>query len=393
MGRIEEINARLAEINTELDAEGITEARVAELDEESRALLEERKTIEERIKSKQQLRSRIAAGTEEVKPLESGKAKDKAEERAKKFASTGRMSIGAQQTRSTLISGGTIATPTGVSGINDSAKAKHSSIIDMVKVVDCSGMGANKVAYISADAAAAADQTEGSAATAKEATFGYVTITPTSIAVTAQISEQVKKQSPLIYEQKVREQAFVSLRKAVVAKIVAALKASTLVDTVDATVSSSTGVINASTLRTLVLNYGGDESVLGNGVLFLNKTDLLAFGDVRGTNEKKAVYEIIPDGDNPNTGVIKDGGLSVRYCITSGLTACAGTSQAATATKTMFYGNPLTLELDLFSDFEVRVSEDFAFTSLMDTIRGSVEAGCDLVVNNGFVALTIPKTT
>ena len=79
-----------------------------------------------------------------------------------------------------------------------------------------------------------------------------------------------------------------------------------------------------------MLSYGGDEFSGGQGVLFLNKTDLIALGDVRGTNEKKAVYEITPDA-NPNTGIIKDGGLAVKYCICSALTACAGTSQSATA--------------------------------------------------------------
>lgn len=128
-------------------------------------------------------------------------------------------------------------------------------------------------------------------------------------------------------------------------------------------------------------------------MLFLNKLDLIAFGDVRGTNEKKAVYEIEPDTDNPNTGIIKDGGLSVRYCINSNLTACAGTAQSASSdTLTMFYGNPQCFELDLFSDYEIRISEDFAFDKLMDTIRGDVEIGGDVVVKNGFVALKIPKS-
>ena len=58
----------------------------------------------------------------------------------------------------------------------------------------------------------------------------------------------------------------------------------------------------------------------------------------------------------------------------------------------MFYGNPQCFELDLFSDYEIRISEDFAFDKLMDTIRGDVEIGGDVVVKNGFVALKIPKS-
>ena len=93
-----------------------------------------------------------------------------------------------------------------------------------------------------------------------------------------------------------------------------------------------------------------------------------------------------------NAGIIKDGGLSVRYCICSALTACTGTAQGNKAIPTMFYGNPQCLELDLFSNYEINVSSDFAFTKLMDTILGDVELGADVVVKNGFVALTIPAT-
>ena len=55
---------------------------------------------------------------------------------------------------------------------------------------------------------------------------------------------------------------------------------------------------------------------------------------------------------------------------------------------TLFYGNPQALELDLFSDYEIKVSEDFAFDKLMDTIRGDVKLGADVVVKGGFVKYT-----
>ena len=58
----------------------------------------------------------------------------------------------------------------------------------------------------------------------------------------------------------------------------------------------------------------------------------------------------------------------------------------------MFYGTPQALKLDLFGDYEIKVSEDFAFDKRMDTIRGAVDMGADIVVKNAFVALTIPKS-
>lgn len=386
MKTVEEIQARLAQIA--IEAETATGEALTALETEQRSLSTELDNMLDEAKRKQAMRDEVARGVGITVNPQANSEKDAERTAAETFAKTSRMKIDVDQARAVLISGGTLATPTAVSGINDIPGAKVSSIIDLCKVVNCNGMAKNRIAYVAADAGTADAQTEGSAATSKEPTFAYIDITPTSVAATAQISKQTKKQSPLQYTAKVREHALLALRKKAAAIATAALKASSLTTSVTATLSGSNGTVNDKTLRSLVLAYGGDESIVG-GVLFINKTDLIALGDVRGTNEKKAVYEITPDASNPNTGIIKDGGLSVRYVLNSNLTAVYGTAQTASAQKTMFYGDPNCLELDLFSDYEIRVSEDFAITSLMDTIVGDVEVGSDVVVKNGFVALTI----
>lgn len=391
--RLKEIEERLAEIKGIVDSDENVED-IDALNTEADQLLAERNKILENIQNYQQLRQKIADGSIGTSVDIGGNTDaENFEERAKKFASTKRTSIATTQLRAALVSSGKLATPTAVSGINDTVGAKHSSIIDLVKIVDCGGMGSNKVAYIDTDADAAAEHTEGSAATAKEATFGYVEITPKTLATYAQISEQAKNQTPLQYEAKVQEQALISLRKAAVKLVISKLKASTLNKAVDASVSSAKkGILDENTLTDFLLEYGGDESVVGEAVLFLNKKDLRAIGKIRGTQDKKKVYEIVPDGSNPNVGIIKDGGLSVKYCICSELAACVDTVQGSAAIPTMFYGNPQCLELDLFTDYQVKVSEEFAFTSLMDTILGSVSLGADVVAKNGFVSLTIPAS-
>lgn len=343
-------------------------------------------------------RQQVAQGGQGVRtiaamPAVNEKKNDEAEARAKAFMASNHTRMATDEVRAVLVSGGTLATPTQVKGINDMPGRGISSILDLVYVENCEGMSSHVVAYVASETAEAGAQTEGSAVPNKEPTFDYVTITPGSVGCYAQISKQARKQTPLLYETKVTNLALKSLRKKAVSTIIAALQASSLVDTVTAELdANSKGKITEKTLRNIVLAYGGEEDVVGNAVLFLKKADLTAFGDVRGTNEKKAVYEIIPDGANSNMGVIKDGGMTVRYCIVSGLTACSGTSQSASAAqKTMFYGDPSCFELDLFSDYEINVSKDFAITSLMDTIVGDAEIGGDVVVNHGFVALTIAK--
>ena len=78
----------------------------------------------------------------------------------------------------------------------------------------------------------------------------------------------------------------------------------------------------------------------------------------------------------------------------SGLTACAGTSESASAAiPTMFYGSPLNFELDLFSPYEIDVSTESAFKKFMIAVRGIVDLGGDVTVKDGFVAYTIPKAS
>lgn len=385
---ITELRARAAEIRE----------AVKDQDADLDGLEKEANEIAERIKQYETEQRRRKIGQMvfeggEGNPMENPTANpDPNEARAQAFKETRRETIGTVETRAVLVSGGTLLTPTGVSGINDSADVRVSSIIDMVKVVNCEGMGSNKIAYLSEDADVADTQTEGNAATEKEPTFATITITPESVATLSYISKQAKKQTPLMYEAKVREQAMLSLRKKAASVVTKKLQESTLNSTVDGDVVSKKGAVNSGTLRKIALAYGGDEGVAGGAVLFLNKADLIAFGDVRGANEKKPVYEITPDSANPNTGTIKDGGLTVRYCLNKNLTALNGTTQTSAAQKTMFYGVPTCIELDLFSAYEIAVSEDFRFDKLLDTIRGDVELGADVVVKNGFVAVQLPAS-
>lgn len=297
---------------------------------------------------------------------------NEAEKRAKNFAATNRMSVGVPEARSVLISSGKIATPTKVDGISEMFNTV-SSIVDMVKVTNCEGMGKYRVAIQTAQATAA-KQTEGAAAANSEPAFAYVDIDPETAAVLSYISKQVRKQSPLNYEEKVRSSALVALRayaaKLITDKIVA--------DTDKLTEAVALSAIGAGTLRKIALNYGGDENVVGDAVLFLNKKDLVAFGDVRGTQEKKAVYEITPDTSNPNTGVIKDGGLAVKYCLNSNL-----------AQGKLIYGQPQNFELGLFGNYEIADSDDFAIDKLMLTIVGDVELGGAVIKKGGFVVATV----
>lgn len=361
---IEEARAKLAECNANL---GNARAELGE-DEEGQEGGEddgEEEDVPDDNQRSRNFRPGRVVGSFDTRS-NAPQARANMERRANEFARTGRQSVPVAEARATMISGGKIATPTEVGGIND-AFTQVSSIVDMVKVTDCSGMGAYKVAYEIA-AATAAKQTEGAEAAASDPTFDFVTITPETAAVVSYITKQVKKQSPLNYTEKVRESSLIALRKYAAKMIVTKAKASAL------TQKKTIAGIDATTLRTLALSYGGELGVEGGAVLYLNKASLIKFGDVRGTQEKKAVYEITPDTGNPNTGIIKDGGLSVKYCLENNL-----------ADEELLYGNPHCIELALFSDYEIVIAEETNIVKLMLTIVGDVELGCEVVVKDGII--------
>lgn len=335
---IEELNAQIAELDKPAE-EQPQRNRFGFMNKESRGV--NKMTIEERNK----------------------RAADFVKTRATKFDN--------EELRSVLVSSGNLATPTGVDGINDNNFPKVSSFLDLVKVENCAGMGSNKIAYVDSDPTAAA-HTEGGAITESDPTFKFVEIKPATYAVLTAISKEAKKQTNLQYESKVRDLALTALRQKAASVVTTAVVNSKLTKAVPLT------ALDHTALRKIAFAYGGNKGIAGAAWLALTKEDLITLGDVRGSNEKKAVFEIIPDSANPNTGVIKDGGLVVNYCLDDTLTK-----------GTLLYGNPKNVELDLFSDYNVEVSSDFYFNKLMDAIRGDVELGADVVAKDGMLKVTV----
>ena len=318
---------------------------------------------------------------------------------AAEFQRTGRRNIKDVRSflRSTLLSSSTgVVGPTGVGGINDPVGGP-SALIDLLKFTELTGMSAYKVAVMTGDASAAAI-TEGSAPTESEPTFASVTFTPSSIGTLAYVSKEIRKQSPLNYEEKVNESSRRSLRKKLTGEAVTAITASALNETYALTAAADAAngsvLFDQNLLSNIILAYGGDEGVDGAAVLFLNKKDLKAFAAVRGTNEYLPVYSIVPDTATPSTGVIKDNnGLSCRYCLCSDVTALSDLTLTTTAKKTMFFGNPAAAELVVWGGFDVEVNDGYKFAEGLLTVRGEVTADVDVTAQGGFVVVTAKKAS
>lgn len=312
--------------------------------------------------------------------------------RCREFQRTGRMTYRnavAMVKRAAVLSSSTgVVGPTGVGGINDAQGIAVSDFIDLIKVTDCTGMNAYKVAYMTTDPTAG-DITEGTVPTESEPSFGSVTLEPASKGLIAYISREIRKQSPLQYEQKVNECTTRALRRILSKMAVDAVVASGLNTTLSLTGASGAALFTPHLLSDIILAYGGDEGVDGAAVLVLNKADLKAFAAVRGTNEYLPVYSIIPDPANPSGGVIKDNnGLSCRYCLSKDVAALSTMSLTSSAKKSMFYGNPQCAEMALWGGVEVDVNDGYKFGEGLLTIRAEVTADADVTTYNGFVVVT-----
>lgn len=404
--RKNEIEARKAEILKEIET--ADEARVKELSDEVDKL---NKELTE-IRSKQDIADRLKDDPAAAKP---GDPTDDAEKRAAEIKATGKMAISAAEVRrgmmvqrSTTLATDSLAKPTGVGQEIADTFTPVSSIVDQVRVMDCEGCGQWDEPYV-ADNPEAGSRTDGAAnASPSDPTFRVASIKPGIINVTCYVSKNIEKLTPVAYEAKVRELALTALR-AKVGKLIPNgdganfygittaknTKGESIFEVLEMPVSSGKGVIDEKTLRKIAMSYGGDETIGAHARLYLTKEDLMAFGDVRGS-DKKAVYEITADTTNPNTGIIKDGGLSVPYTLNSGLNSLAGTAQPAstgTDLNTMLYGDPMNFLLGLFGDYTIEVSKDYKFAEGLLTVMGEVMAGGNLVKHHGFLVCQLKKAS
>ena len=363
------------------------EAAVEELETSQRDTKEALKSIRAEIDSlisdieaAEAAQSAAAAGEGE-RSRRSAKA-FKTSEEAAAFQRSGRTSYSNVPgfLRAALTSAST-AGATGVDGINEAVGAP-SSLLDMIKITDCTGMSAYRVAYRKTDAVAVA-ATEGVAPSATSPTYDSVLIQPTQYATLDYVSKEIRKRTALDYEADVRKAASRALRKVLTGKAVTAILASSL----NTTFEVETAAIGPTLLSDLIISYGGDEAVEGTACLFLGKADLKAFAAVRGKNEYLPVYTIIPDASSPSTGIIKDNhGLSCRYCICADVPSLTGATAGA---KTMFYGVPTAAELALWGEYDVEVSADYKFGEGLLAVRGEVTGGVDVTVPGGFSVVTL----
>ena len=351
MERLKEIEAKRAELTKEAESAEATETRLAEIAAEAESL----------NKEEMEVRAKMALEIKNSTPVSVPEDSSKADE----FMRTGRMVMETRQ----LLSTGHIAKPTTVGGISDLA-ATASDIVDDVHAFPLDGVGTWRAAYKKTEAVAAA-VVEGQAVAGTASTYDYVDINPAEWGVLDEISKQVKKQSPLNYQAAIEDSAVIALRDYASNEIITKVMASDLKEEV-------TGkALDKDYLRSVMLGF---RPIRGKGAckLYINQADLAVLGAVRGTNEKRALYEITFNNESNTAGTIKEGGMAVAFRILDKLPA-----------GTQLYGQPGAIDMPMWGNYEVTTDEggDY-FKRSMIGIKGTQTAGADLVAYHGMQVIT-----
>ena len=329
-------------------------------------------------------------------PANPAEQRDMAEDRGATLMRGDDVQISAAEVRrmfnSTTVATGTIVQPTGAgTNIHDPVGNQVSSIIDQVTVQDLTGMGAYQEPYVKAEMEAQSQKVEtaaGTARTATDPTFGIAELRPREVNVTSFVDRNIARLSPADYYAKVMAMAMRAMRRAIAKMIITGdgEGSPAMFGITNAKNKASENIfaeetitaIDATTLDQLYFAYGSDVAIGANARLLLTKKNLKAFGALRGTNEKRRLLDIVPDMANPNTGIIRDGGVVIPYTISADVTD-----------GKLLYGDPANYLLGLFGAYSIRVDESVKAVERMYAILGDVMVGGNLVVDKGFVVGTV----
>lgn len=329
-------------------------------------------------------------------PVNPAEQRDMAEDRGATLMRGDDVVISAADVRrflnSTTVATGTIVQPTGAgSMIHDPVGNQVSSIIDQVTVQDLTGMGAYQEPYVKTEMEAQSgkvDTVAGTARTESDPTFGVAELRPREVSVTSFVDRNISRLSPADYYAKVMAMAMRAMRRVVAKMIITGdgEGSPAMFGITNAKNKASENIfaeetitaIDATTLDQLYFAYGSDVAIGANARLLLTKKNLKAFGALRGTNEKRRLLDIVPDMANPNTGIIRDGGVVIPYTISSDVTD-----------QKLLYGDPANYLLGLFGGYTIRVDESVKAVERMYAILGDVMVGGNLVVDKGFVVGTV----
>lgn len=253
-----------------------------------------------------------------------------------------------------------------------------SGLADRVLITNVNGGETYEKGYVK-EYALGQETAEGVMYTDTEPTFAYATITKVKLTAYTEVSEELIKLAPEAYAAEVERNLGIAIRRKLVQEILAGQGGAGHFTGIFGSPSAITAAndieinaIDEHTLNQIVLAYGSDEEVT-DGVLILSKATLLDFSKVRGTQDKKPVYNIDFNARTIN---------GVPYIITSHL---KGIADADVGDFLMAYGAPTNYEVAVFSPVEAQRSDDYKFKNGQIAYKASGFFGGNVTVAEGFV--------
>lgn len=368
MDRLKKINARLDELKRMLD-EANDEKSIEEIEREAEALTKERAALIEKMKAESRARFETARQTE----MPSG---DSAEERA------------AEQVRTLMQNRAiTIAAPDILRvnvqdpSISPLVGLPYSSLVDRLTLTNAIGAETFQKAFMKNYGKAGYTE-EGQQYPESDPEWDFVTISKAKIAIYTEVSEEFEKLAPSMYLAEIKKNLAIAIKRQLSTEVI--LGAGTInaltgiVNAPDNVINSASDLpltaIGENTLDEIVFNYGGPNDFT-DGVLILNKLDLLAFTRVRGQQDLRKVYSI----DLKNQTI--DG---VPYILNNALPALSDENTTSSAVC-MLYGSLSAYTLAVFSNLEIMKSVDFRFRQGQIAYKASGFFGGNVTQYNGFL--------
>lgn len=374
--RLNEIDARLAEIRTAAEAESDV-AKLTAFEGECDSLQNERTMIMKKlqIETKSEVKPMVA----ERNPVNT----EALEKRGKDI----------KEGRTITVASDEILLPEYTDpNLAPVPFAEVSTLVDKVKVVNLKGGETYKKAFVKNHGEGGITG-EGAAYADTEPEYGYCTITKVKVTAYTEITEELEKLPAIPYQAEVIKNINVSLRKKISQQILKGAgdsntftgifsdKAVALAESKPLYIDE----INEDTLDDIIFAYGGDEEVEGGSVLILNKNDLRAFARLR-TKEGRKVHTI------DYKACTIDG---IPYVINSNCSAISDTNTSDGA-YCLAYGSLTNYEVPIFSGVEIGKSTDYKFKDGIICYKASVFTGGNVVGFNGFLRIkkgTEPATT
>ncbi len=372
---VDEIKQALQEIIDKLNDENNTEDTET-LEEEARSLtkkLEEMIKMEERRKIADDINNSVV----EARKIE---LQNNEETRKKEVEEVESRANALREKRSITVSSSNLLTPTHQSkDINENFN-EVSTLIDEVKIDNLDGGESYQEAYVKSYGEGGQTDEKGNYVDA-EPEFDYADINKVKVTAYAEITEEAEKLPAQDYVSKVENNMTIALKKKMVEYVLNGTgtksfmgifkNSKEITGNTDVVISS----IDNTTLDEIIFNYGGTEDVEEDAVLILSKEDLKAFSKVR-TEDGKKFYDI----DTKNKTIDK-----IPYIISSQCHPVSKTSDTTGNYDCMAYGSLKNYKVTLFSDMEIKKSDDYKFKQGITCYRASVMAGGNTIKLDGFV--------